>query len=241
MSVVDILTQSQDGKLFGQVAAELSLDEGTVRTAMTAICPAILSEVRAAAEDDEGLLETLARHLAVGAVGSVLDDPGVLTGAESVKDGNAILAAVYGSKAGAMEEVKALTSGIPAAKLSKLAAISATAAVSALMQSHSVMPLAGVQRAASAGGGILSVFIDALIKGMVRAATSELNRQVRGAIKPSRTTTRRSTTAKRAAPRKAAARKTPARKTPARKTGVSRSGSHSITIEDIFGSILGRK
>ena len=236
MTLTAMLAQAQGGRLFAQVAGAIGLDEATTRTAMMDICPAIISELKAAAEGDDSLLETLARHLAEGNEGSVLDDPGVLTGAESIKDGNAILAAIYGSKAGAMEDIKTLVTGVPAAKLSKLAAVSATAAVSALMQSHAITPLAGVQRAAGSGGGILSVFIDALIKGMVRAATSELNRQVRNVVKPRKAPAKRNAAAKRAP-----ARKTPARKTPARKAPAKRSTQTGITIEDIFGSILGRK
>ncbi len=236
MTLTAMLAQAQGGRLFAQVADAIGLDEATTRAAMMDICPAIISELKAAAEGDDSLLETLARHLAEGNEGSVLDDPGVLTGAESIKDGNAILAAIYGSKAGAMEDVKTLVGGVPAAKLSKLAAVSATAAVSALMQSHAITPLAGVQRAAGTGGGILSVFIDALIKGMVRAATSELNRQVRNVVKPRKAPAKRNAAAKRAP-----ARKTPARKTPARKAPAKRSTQTGITIEDIFGSILGRK
>jgi hypothetical protein len=222
MTLTAMLAQAQGGRLFAQVAGAIGLDEATTRAAMMEICPAIISELKAAAEGDDSLLETLARHLAEGNEGSVLDDPGVLTGAESIKDGNAILAAIYGSKAGAMEDIKTLVGGVPAAKLSKLAAVSATAAVSALMQSHAITPLAGVHRAAGSG--------------MMRAATSELNRQVRSVVKPRKAPAKRTAAAKRPA-----ARKTPARKTAARKAPAKRSTQTGITIEDIFGSILGRK
>lgn len=240
MTLNAILEQAQGGRIFAQVGAALGLDEAATRTAMLQICPAIISELKAAAEGDDGLLETLARHLTDGNEGPVLDQPGLLTGAESIKDGNAILGAIYGSKAGAMEEIKLLATGIPAAKLQQLAAVSATAAVSALMQSHAVMPMAGLQRLSGSSGGLLSSFIDALVKGMVRAATNELNRQIRGVVKPTRATARKKAPVKRTAARKTPAKRTPARKTAAAKASPAR-GKGTISIEDIFGSILGRK
>ena len=252
MNLQKILAEAQNGQIYSQVAAAFGLDPGETRTAMEGMCPAIVLRLREEAAQNEALLEALAGVLDEGYAGSPLDEPGVLTGGESLSDGQDILQALYRSREAALAELEALAPGVPARQLSDLAAVSATAAVSAIVRAQGVMPVSGVQTAMGGSGGLMSIIVGALVRGVVQAAKRELTSRARKALAPARPTRRKATpkrkatrsgTAKKAssrtATRKTAPRKTSARKTPARKSSTRRRST--ISIEDIFGDLLGNK
>ena len=217
MTLITMLAEAQGGQLFSAVAKSVDLSADQCRSAMAKLCPAIAAAMKAKAESDAGLYDSLLDLLDDNGDASPLDDPEGLTGAEALQDGAAILADVYGSRNAAIVEMRNLAGNVSETSLSKLAAISATAVVAALAQSNrTAMPLTAAQPAAgTAGGGIFSVLINAVIKGAVQAATRQ----------PGPKRRRRSYTAY---------------STRRRKSSTKRRASSSA-LEDIFSEILGTK
>ena len=224
MTLMTMLDAAQGAKFFAEAAAVTELPAPQCRAVMEKLCPAIAAQMKAKAEADADLYDSLMALLEDNGDQSPLDDPGALTDGEALEDGAAILTDVYGSRNAAMVEMRKLAGDVPETALSKLAAIGATAVVAALAQSNRrVMPLAatlqlsGAQQAVS-GGGIFSVLVSSLIKGAVQAAARQFVPKRRR-----RSTTRYTTTRRKS-----------------RSTATRRSASTSV-LEDIFSEILGTR
>ena len=203
------------GALFAAVAKATGLGAPQCRDAMEGLCAAIASALKAKAQSDADLHESLLDLLEDNGEDFSLDDPDDLTSAEAIADGEAILADVYGSREAALAALLGPAGSIGGAPLAKLAAISATSVVAALAQPvPAAMPLAGAQQAVS-GGGIIGILVSSLIKGAVQAAARQL------APKRLRRSYRRYATR---------------RKT--KRSTARRAGS---VLEDIFAEILGSK
>jgi hypothetical protein len=218
MSLTSMLESAQGGALFANVAKAAGLAEGETRAAMGKLCPAIAGQLKAKAESDEDIYDSLLDLLEDNDGGGDLEDAQALTDAEALADGNAVLEDVYGSRNEAIATFRNLVPNISEGSLSKLAAISATAVLSAIAQGrNAAQPLTGASPAAGAGGGLLSVILGALFKGLMQGAQRSLaprrRRRSYGSYY-SRRRTRRSTTRRRT------------RRTP---------------LDDIFGEILGTR
>ena len=214
MTLMTMLNQAQGGGLYRAVAKHLDLDEAETREAMGALCPAIAAQLHGKAAQDEGTYDTLLDLLDDNEGGASLDDAEDLTSAEAIADGNAMLDEVYGTRNAAVMAMRKLAPGIGEVALPKLAAISATAVLTALAQNQTPAPLASAQPAM--GGGLLGTIAEALVKGLVQGAARSLAPKRRR---------RRSTTAY-------WGRRTKKRTTRRRKR---------TPLEDIFGSILGTR
>lgn len=239
MNLIRMLEGAQGGHFYATVAASIGADAEATRAAMESLCPSIAQELQTRAAEDDGLMQALMEVLEDGSQGPPLEDAGALTHAEAIKDGEAILEDVYGSLAAAESALRAAAPDISGAAFPKLAAISATAVVAALVQAQMPMMLTGAQPAMS-GGGILGTIVDALVKGVMQEATRQLKRRTTSRWRSSRTSSRKRKTAatKRATARKSTTRKTTTRKASARKKAPGRRSS-SISIEDIFRDIFG--
>lgn len=222
MSLNALLAGAQGGNLHAHVAQAVGLDAGVTRAAMEGLCPAIAQQMKSKAAEDADLFDDLLSLLEEGAEGSPLEDASALTGAEAQSDGNEILKDIYGTKAKALKGLAALAPDVPAKALASLAAISATAVVAALTQANQPMTLTGASTAIGGGGGILGTIVDAVVRGVVSEAKRQVSQRtgVRWGTRRRRYSTRRKTTSKR------------------KTSSSSRKRSSSISLEDIFRSIL---
>lgn len=234
MSVTTMLAAAQGGKLYDQVAESLDVGAAETRRAMEKLCPAIARQLKDAAEEDDDLFDTLLDLINDGEGTSPLDEPGALTDAEAISDGNAVLDDVYGSRNEAMVALRKVTPDLAERELAKLAPISAVAVVAALAQANQPMALTQAQPAASMdsglGGGVIGTIIGSVIAGavtgLIREVTSSKN--WRGTTSYTKTRTRRPSGSKTKA--KTRTKTQTQRTTPAGK---------SISVEDIFRDILG--
>ncbi len=215
-----MLEAAQGGGLFATVAGAMGLSEGETRAAMGRLCPAIAEQMRVKAESDEDLYDSLLDLLEDNDSDSGLDNAEAMTDAEAISDGQAILEDVYGSRNTAVSAFRVLAPEVSEQMLPKLGAISATAVLSAIAQGRmQAQSLTGAQTAAStAGGGILAVILQAIIKGFMQSARRSVaprrrRRRSYGSYY-SRRRTKRTTTRRRT------------KRTP---------------LEDIFGEILGTR
>jgi hypothetical protein len=230
MSVMTMLETAQGGKLFAHVAGSLDLDAAQTRAAMGALCPAIAARLKARAEQDDDLYQSLLDLIEDGAGSRPLEEPDALVGGEALSDGNAILEDIYGSRNDAMVALRQIAGEVPERELSKLAPIAATAVVAALAQSNRPMALAsGAAEAQSGGGtghrGLIGTIVGAVIAGAVSGIVRQLtsSRRRRGTSGYRRTRTRRKTSAKR------------------NRGGASRRRRTAAGgIDDIFRDILGK-
>lgn len=167
MTLMTFLPQAQRGTLFADAGKTAGLSPRETEQAMEILCPAIAEKLKEKSASDPDTLETLL---------DLLDDGGAaeisLTNAEAIEDGNAILEDIYGSRKTALEELQKL---VGATDISKLAPLSATSVLAALVNSNRAMPLAGAQQAASKG--IVETFISVLISTVISAIIRQLTRR----------------------------------------------------------------
>ena len=173
MTLMTMLNQAQGGGLYQAVAAHLRLDEAQTREAMAALCPAIAAQLHGKAAEDEGTYDTLLDLLDDNEGGASLDDAADLTSADAIADGNAMLDEIYGTRNVAITAMRKLAPGIGEVALPKLAAISATAVLTAIAQNQTPAPLASAQPAMG-GGGLLGTIAEALVRGLVQGAARSL-------------------------------------------------------------------
>ncbi|MFO0990387.1 MAG: DUF937 domain-containing protein [Hyphomicrobiales bacterium] len=177
MALLDILAQAQGGAFYANAGQAVGIPPDQAQAALDALCPAIAVKLRQTAENEE-TLDALLEIIEDGDGDAFLDDPALIGDPEVAKDGNAILADVYGTKTSALKEAQALAPGLDKKALAALTAIAASSVVAALARSQrqsTMMPAMGVQQAAgSGGGGILGTIVSAVLEGAIKGAVREL-------------------------------------------------------------------
>ena len=231
MSLMAMLHAAQGGRLFATIAESLDLDEGQTAKAMQALCPAIAKQLKAKAADDGELFQSLLDLIEDGAEASPLEESDAVTGEEAVRDGNAILVDIFGSRNNAMVALRKAAEDVPERELSKLAPISATVVVAALAQANKPMTLAGALPAAQGSGdsGIFGTIIGAVITGAVQGMVREMTSSRRW----------RSTTGYTKSRSKRKTSSTRTKKSKSTGSSSSKRRTTSASIEDIFRDILG--
>jgi hypothetical protein len=169
MAIIDILDAAEGGHFFRNAAAACGLDEATTRSISAKLAPAIAQRLKDKVGKDPEALDNLLDQL--GEDGDVdLSVEGSLTDMDAQTDGNAILADIYDSAAGANAVLKGLGGPVDKAALSTLASINATA-VLAVLASSNAQTLSGDTAPAS---GFWSVLFAALLKGFMQSAQRQL-------------------------------------------------------------------
>ena len=228
VGLIDMLAGGQGGRLYANAGAAAGLSPDEAAKAMAAISPAIAQKLKAAAEADPQLFDSLLELINDGAAVDTLSDPQAFVSAETVSDGNAILEEIYGSRDAAIKDMRKLAD-LPEGSLLKLAPLCASTVVAALTRANAPAALANVNTLSSGGGGsIMGTIVEALVKGVMQGVSRQLQPKRRRSYssyfgrKKTRTpskTTRKSTST-------------------ARKTTRSRTAARTPSIEDIFRSIL---
>jgi hypothetical protein len=174
MALMDILSSAQGGAFFANAGRAAGLGASEAKTALQAICPAIATQLRQRAEDEEAF-DSLLDLLEDGEGDAFLDDAELMNDLEVTKDGKAILDDLYGSQAEALKTGRSL-SGIDESKLKTLMPIAAASVLAALARSNAgAQQLAGTQKAqGGAGGGLLGTILSAVVEGVVKGAARSL-------------------------------------------------------------------
>ncbi len=216
MSLMNILAAAQNGNYFANVAKACGISEGDAKLGLEKLCPAIATQLKAKAASDPDSFENLLDLLEEGGDSSDLDDAEAVTGGEAISDGNAVLKDIYGDSYAT--EISRLAPKLDEAARSQLAAIGATSVLAALAQSYSAPnTLAGSTAVPEKSSGILGTIISAVIAGAVQGAVRQLA--------PKRRRRRRSYTSYFGTRRKP----------------VRRRRKKTVTLDDLFGQILGTK
>lgn len=223
MSLMTMLNQAAGGKLFSELAQNLSLDEGTMRNAMAKLCPAIASALHDKAARDDDLFQSLLDLIEDGEEASTLDSPHSLTSAEAMADGTRILDDVFGSREKAVVALRKVEPALPENDLNTLSPICATIVVAALAKANRPMALAAAapQQVAGEKGGFLGALVSAIIAGLVSALVKQFSPRRRRTTSYSTARTKRRTTRSRTATTR-------------------RSRTTSASLENVFKDILGQ-
>lgn len=147
----------------------------------------------------------------------LLDEGGDLDGltdSEAIEDGNAVLADIFGSPANALAEMKKRAPGLADGPLERLSAIAATGVLAALGKANPAPATLAAVPAES--GGILGTIISSLLKGLLQGVARQLA--------PRRRRRRRYTDY-----------------FGARRRRTTRRRKQTISLDDIFGQILGTR
>ena len=222
MSLMTMLDQAAGGKLFSELARNLSLDEATMRNAMAKLCPAIAAALHDKAAKDDDLFQSLLDLIEDGEEASTLDSPHSLTSAEAMADGTRILDDVFGSREKAVVALRKVEPALPENDLNTLSPICATIVVAALAKANQPMALAAAQPLQAAGdkGGFFGALMSAIIAGIISAIVKQLSPRRR------RTTSYSTARNKR-------------RSTRSRTATTRRSKTASASLENVFKDILG--
>lgn len=212
MTMMSILSKSEDGDYFGRVGRACNMSAATAEASLARLCPAIALRLKETSTNDNNTFEALLDLLDEG------DDLAGLTNGEAIADGKAVLADLYGSTPAALAEMKKLAPGLSDAQSENVSAIAATSVLAMLAKFYGApAPLAGSAGEAPQGGGLMATIMAALIAGLLQAFRSQ--------FAPKRRRRRRYTSyfGKR------------------RKTTRRRRRAKTPTLEDIFGQILSGK
>jgi len=209
MTMMSILSKSEDGDYFGRVGRACNMSAATAEASLAHLCPAIALRLKEKSANDTNTFEALLDLLDEG------DDLAGLTDGEAIADGKAVLADLYGSTPAALAEMKKLAPGLSDAQSENISAIAATSVLAVLAKSYgAAAPLAGSTGEAPQGGGLMATIMAAVIAGLLQAFRSKFAPRRRRRSYTSYFGTRR------------------------RKTTRRRRRAKTPTLEDIFGQIL---
>lgn len=213
MTMMSILSKTENGDYFGRVGLACNMSAATAEASLARLCPAIALRLKEKSANDNNAFEALLDLLDEG------DDFTGLMDAEAIADGQAVLADLYGSTPAALAEMKKLAPGLSDAQSENISAIAATSVLAVLAKSYTApATLAGSTDEAPQGGGLMATIMAALIAGLLQALRSKFAPRRRR---------RRNYTSYFGTKRRKTARRKRRAKTP--------------TLEDIFGQILSGK
>ncbi len=172
MAITDLLSSAQNGGFFANAGKTAGLSESDARAAVSALAPAIAEKLKDKAAADPDAFDQLLDLLEDG--GDGLDDVDATTGAEALEDGAAILKDLYGSAVAAQAALRDIAPKAAGAALDKIGAISATSVLAALAASNANTLASDTGGTNAAGGGIMSVIIAALMKGLMSGAMKSM-------------------------------------------------------------------
>ncbi len=164
MSILETILKSQNGDLVKQVAGNLNLDQGQAGAAIAQLLPALTQGIKNNVQQPSGL-ESLLGAIKGGAHTRYVEQPEKLADADTIKDGNAILGHLLGSKdvSRRVASDAAQKTGIDVGTLKKMLPMVAAMAMGSLSKESkggALAALLGGGGGQSAGASLLSGFLD---------------------------------------------------------------------------------
>ena len=172
MNILQTILSGQNGAVVRQLAGQFGLDERQVESAVGRLVPALSRGVQNNTHRAGGL-ESLAKALQTGNHQRYIEQPDRLGEPETVRDGNAILGHIFGSKDVSRQVAghAAQQTGIDSAILKQMLPVLASAVMGSLGQQSrtNASPLQGLLAQVTGGSsgesgdlaGILGNFLDA--------------------------------------------------------------------------------
>jgi len=168
MEIPEIIASAQGGHLITHLAAAAGVDQPTARAALDRLVPEIASRIADKAGDPEEhqhLLDVVDDSEA----DDYLDNPRTLLSRSATKDGEDILAYLYGSVAAARREAARIgaPAGMEQPTFEALMTFAAVLVLAAMTRRSKrlAMPAAGLL--GSGNGGIAAALIGAVVKGLI--------------------------------------------------------------------------
>ena len=161
MNLLDMIMKAQSGEVVRQMANNFQLDEGTARSAIDALVPALGRGFSRNATSSQGL-DDLIGALQKGNHSRYIEEPSVATQQVAVDEGNGILGHIFGSKDVSRQVAAraAETSGVDSSILKKMLPMLASVAMGALAKQG--FGKTETQATTTGGlGGLLAGFLDA--------------------------------------------------------------------------------
>ena len=164
MSILETILNSGNGALVGQVANSLQLDKGKAGAAIAELLPALKQGIRSNVQKPDGL-GSLLSALQRGNHAEYVERPEAIAREETIRDGNAILGHLLGSKDVSRKVAAdaAAKTGVDVDTLKKMLPMVAAMAMGSLSKESrggALSSLLGGGGDLSAGAGLLSSFLD---------------------------------------------------------------------------------
>lgn len=197
MQILDIIASAQGGHLVTHLAAAAGVDQETARSALDRLVPEIARRIADKAGDPDER-EHLLAVVDDSEADDYLDTPRTLLSRTATKDGEDILAYLYGSVASARREAARIGTppGMEEQTFEALMTFAAVLVLAAMTRRNKrlAMPAAGLLW--SANGGVAAALVGAVVKGLVdgmkRALVPRRRRTRIGTRRSSRTKRKRS-------------------------------------------------
>jgi len=162
-NILEMLLSNNNGSTVKELSKQFDLPEAQTRTAVEELIPALSRGMQNNTSSAPGMDDLLAA-LRDGKHTRYMDDPSLMSKAETTKDGNDILGHIFGNKDVSREVTNRVSkkSGVSSTLLKKMLPVLATLAMGALSKGV----LAGGNSnarsgsVASAGGGLVSSLLD---------------------------------------------------------------------------------
>ena len=164
MSILETILKSQQGGLVKQVANNLKLEEGQAGAAIAQLLPALTQGIKNNVQQPSGL-ESLLGAIKGGAHTRYVEEPQRLAEPDTIRDGNAILGHLLGSKDVSRKVAAdvAQKTGVDVGTLKQMLPMVAAMAMGSLSKESkggALAALLGGGGSQSAGASLLSGFLD---------------------------------------------------------------------------------
>ncbi len=171
MELVEHIISAGSGRPLAALAAAAGISPREMEQVLRAQVPAIAARIHQRAAADEAELEAIFDILEAGEAEDYLEKPRALTSRAAVRDGEDILAHLFGSLDAARRQAPAPPGMAPelAGRLMTWSALLCVAAMSRRWRTEALPAMAS-----SGDGGILSLLVQAIVSGLLRALKSAL-------------------------------------------------------------------
>ena len=168
MEILDIIASAQGGALVTHLAAAAGVDQETARAALDRLVPEIARRIAEKATDPDEY-EHLLGVVDDSEADDYLDNPRTLLSRSATKDGEDILAYLYGSLDAARREAARIGAppGMKKPTFEALMTFAAALVLAAMTRRSKTLAMPAAGLVGGAGGGIASVLIGAVVKGLV--------------------------------------------------------------------------
>jgi len=168
MQILDIIASAQGGHLITHLAAAAGVDQETARSALDRLVPEIARRIAEKADDPDErayLLDVVDDSEA----DDYLDNPRTLLSRSATKDGEDILAYLYGSLAAARREAARIGAppGMEEPTFEALMTFAAVLVLAAMTRRNKRLAMPAATPGSGAGGGIAAALVSAVVKGFV--------------------------------------------------------------------------